>query len=192
MSVSRELYEATAASHKALEKTAFAQRLATGQFGLTAYVDYLRAVAVVVTNLRTAVGRNGTREQRFMLPTLNEWVTHIGADIKTLAPDDPLINPDAQAAAHKLTQKLFRTIVDDPAWSFGLAYVMFGSHNGNRSIVKAISAGLGLEGNTGTTYMRATQPGNPVWSRFKEVLDASIDNSDSLESAQRGAIATFD
>lgn len=52
---SEALREATARAHGELESSEFARRLADGSIGCQTYVDYLRAIAVLVANLRTTL-----------------------------------------------------------------------------------------------------------------------------------------
>lgn len=70
MSASTALRNATVADHQALEDTPFAKSRVGGTVDLVAYVDYLRAVAVVLANLRTAILHHGTPHQRKMVDTL--------------------------------------------------------------------------------------------------------------------------
>lgn len=192
MSASSELRHSTAAAHRALEQTPVAKNLASGRIEHLTYVDYLRAIAVVVANLRTAIKRSGSPVQRQLLPVLDDWSTRIGNDIHQLAPDETLANPDAQTTALALVQKLYLKIADDPAWVFGVAYVLFGSHNGNRSIADAVSRDLAVSGDTGTSYLRATQGDGAAWHRFKILLDQNLEHQEAIHSATGGALATFE
>ncbi len=192
MSARTHLRAATAAIHRELEQAPVAKQLARGQIEQVTYVDYLRAIAVVVANLRTAIARHGTPELRTLLPTLDNWVSRIDADLDVLAPEDGMANRHAQSVALGLTQQVFSRMRDDPAWVFGVAYVLFGSHNGNLAVSDAVKRGLHLSSSAGTTYLRATQQGSRVWPRFKTLLDRAVAGHGEMEAATRGAVAAFE
>ncbi|HKJ15902.1 MAG TPA: biliverdin-producing heme oxygenase [Xanthomonadales bacterium] len=192
MRACHQLREATAEAHKSLERTSFAGQLIRGKVEQNQYVDYLRAVAVIIANLTTAIRRDGTKVLKELLPVLGDWSERIGEDIAALAPDDGLANPYAQAATLKHTQKLFRMIADDPAWVYGLLYVIYGSHNGNLVVAQAISREFNLENDKGTTYLRAISFDESIWPMFKARLDRDLESGNSVESAICGARETFE
>lgn len=192
MSASSKLRQSTAAAHQALEQTPVAESLASGQIERDTYVDYLRAIAVVIASMRTTIQRGGKLIQHEFLPALGDWNTRLEKDINQLAPNEPVANLGALAAAEALTQKLYRKMGEDPNWVVGMAYVLFGSQNGNRSIAEAVSRGLLLDGETGTSYLRATQGDESYWRRFKLLVDQNLTDGESIDSATGGALATFE
>ncbi len=125
MSARTHLRTATAAIHRQLEQAPVAKLLAKGQIERVTYVDYLRAIAVMVANLRTAIARHGTPDLRRLLPTLEDWVGRIDADLDLLASDDGMANRHAQSAAlrrskPRLTGRLRRLNVSArclPGWN---------------------------------------------------------------------------
>jgi len=192
MSATDTLREATARPHRELEDTDLARRLEDGSIERQTYVDYLRAIAVLVANLRTSTRRHGTDDLKDLLPTLDDWVDRIDADIRALGADDATANEQAQVAVLALVQKVYRHLGDEIDWMYGVLYVLYGSHNGNLIIADAVSRGLRLEGDLGTSYLRATRRRRSVWKRFKALVDARLVSQQQRQLAETGAAETFE
>ncbi|HSM03589.1 MAG TPA: biliverdin-producing heme oxygenase, partial [Longimicrobiales bacterium] len=184
--------EATARTHEKLEEAHLAQRLQDGSIERQAYVDYLRAIAVLVANLRTAIRRHGTTDLARVLPTLEDWAERLDADIRTLAGDDATANERAQTAVLKFIQEAYGHLGHETDWLYGVLYVLHGSHNGNRRIADAITRGLDLTGDAGTSYFRATEGRSGVWRSFKAYLDERLVSEEQRRQAGAGAAETFE
>lgn len=196
MTPSGILRRRTAEAHTELENMRFGRRLAAGEIDRTRYSDYLRATATVVASLRTEVRRHRVDRQgvgalRPFLETFDDWTRLLEQDITHLGGDDGMANAAAQRAALDLVQTIRRHLVDAPGWVLGTAYVLFGSHNGNRAVAKAVASGLGLQGRAGTAYLRATCGDKSLWPAFKDHVDRALDSERLVDEAVRGALATF-
>jgi len=191
MSASQALRESTARAHRRLEDTDFARRLADGSIERQTYVDYLRAIAVLVANLRTAIRRHGTDDLNGILPTLDDWADRIAADIRALAADDATANERAQVAVLDLIQKVYLHSGHETDWLYGVLYVLYGSHKGNLSTVDTVSRGLRLEGDLGTSYFRATMNQRLVWKEFQTLADSRLVSHQQRRLAETGAAETF-
>lgn len=191
MPASEALRDATARAHRELESTEFARRLADGSIGRQAYVDYLRAIAVLVANLRTAIRRGGTDDLKGFLPTLDDWLILLDADIRAIAADDATANERAQRAVLDFVQKIYLHSGHESDWLYGVLYVLYGSHSGNLSIVDAVSRGLGLENGLGTAYFRATRNQRLVWKGFKAYIDERLLSHQQRRLAETGADDAF-
>lgn len=191
MSATEALREATARAHRELEGTGIARQLEDGSIERQTYLDYLRAIAVLVANLRTTIRRHGTDDLKGLLPTLDHWTDRIDADIHALAPDDASANQRAQAAALEFVQKVFLHSGHETDWLYGVLYVLYGSHKGNLSIADAVSRGLGLGDGVGTSYFRATRNQGLVWKEFRKQLDARLVSDQQCRLAESGAAEMF-
>jgi len=189
---SQILRERTAKAHTALEQLPFGRRLPAGNIDSTTYLDYLRAIFVLVASLRTDISRHGSELQQHFLTTLEDWAQRLEADIRSLSEDDGLANGEAQDAATRLVQKMRCHLMDDPHWIAGLAYVLYGSHHGNRSIAPAVARALSLPEGVGTSYLLATRHNGSDWSRFKDLLDRTLVETSRVDAAVQGALDTFE
>lgn len=191
MTASSILRERTAQAHAALEEMPFAQRLAAGEIDRIAFLDYLQATNVLIASLRTDIQRHGSDLHQQLLETLEDWCARLESDIKSLNLDKGLANTEALDAALRLVQESRCHLVDDPDFILGLAYVLYGSHNGHRSIASQVSRALALPDGDGMRYFRATQDGPPVWREFKQIIDAHLTEQEQLISAVEGANSAY-
>lgn len=191
-SASEALRNATARAHGELEATEVAHRLREGSIAREAYADYLRAVAVLVASLRTAIRRHGPTDLAHLLPTLEDWAERLAVDIRALAGDDPTANEGAQTAVLQFMQKAYGELGHGSEWLYGVLYVLHGSHNGNRQVAQAIRRGLDLGGGPGTSYLGATEGEPAAWRSFKALLDERLTSEEQHRSAAAGAAEAFE
>ncbi len=191
MSASEHLRRATVQAHRELHGSDLARRFETGSIARHVYVDYLRATAVLVASLRTSLRRRGNEAFAGFLPTLDDWTDRLGADVRALAADDAVSNERAQDVVVRFMQEVYRHLRSETQWLYGVLYVLYGSHNGNRSIAAAISRGLELDDGSGTTYLRATEGEEDVLATFRTLVDAQLVSNEHRDLASEGAAATF-
>jgi hypothetical protein len=73
-----------------------------------------------------------------------------------------------------------------------VAYVLVGSHRGNRSVAPAVAEALDLRDGAGTRYLRATEAtGAAGWEAFRAKLDQALIDEGEIAEAVRGALEVF-
>lgn len=192
MTASSELRKQTAEQHAALEASDFARLLARGTVEREAYAEYLRCIWIVLATLRTQLRRHGSAGERELLKPLDDWVRLLAEDLGYLAPPPAAANPAAHDAALAAAGAIRLHVHTCPPWIFGMAYVLYGSHLGNRLVADAISQGLELPGDRGTHYLRATEVDRSFWRQYRSLLDGLVSGQEALSSAVRGAQDTFE
>jgi heme oxygenase len=191
MTASSELRKQTEEQHAALEDSDFGRLLFRGTLERDGYAEYLRCLWIVLATLRTQLRRHGSAKEKELMMPLDDWVSLLSEDLANLAPPPAVSNPAAHDAALAAAGAIRRHVHTCPAWIFGMAYVLYGSHLGNSLVADAISRGLELPDDLGTRYLRATEVDRALWRQFKSLLDGLVDNQKALDSAVRGAQDTF-
>ena len=191
MTASSDLRKQTEEQHAALEASDFGRLLFRGTLERDAYAEYLRCLWIVLATLRTQLRRHGSANEMELLVPLDDWVSLLAEDLANLAPPPAVANPAAHDAALAAAGAIRRHVHTCPAWIFGMAYVLYGSHLGNSLVADAVSRGLELPDNLGTRYLRATEVDRTFWKHFKSLLDGLVNGQEALDSAVRGARDTF-
>lgn len=191
MTASSELRKQTAEPHAALEASDFGRLLARGTVERDVYAEYLRCLWIVLATLRTQLRRHGSAVERELLKPLDDWVSLLAEDLAFLAPSPAAANPAAHDAALAAAGAIRRYVYTCPPWIFGMGYVLYGSHLGNRLVAGAISQGLELPDDLGTRYLRATEVDRAFWRQFRSQVDALVIGQEAFDSAVQGAEDTF-
>jgi len=180
-SIMARLKEATAEQHRHAESRPMQQAMARGELAHPVFTDYLGQLWLVHRSLETALdGATGSspavgavyRPAHRHAPELIADLTHHGAMIDGIAP---------LTETQQLLDSIERRSLDRPVALLGLLYVLEGSMNGNRYIVRALAKTYGPEG------LRYFDPygdrQRDVWAQFRADMDELV-----LADSERDAI----
>jgi heme oxygenase len=182
----------TAAAHRRLERTAFARSLAEKRVARREYVEYLRALLVIVSTVSGEVQRRGTARDRAFLGCAADWLPLLQDDLDALGGAPSPTDTGARAAALDLARRICDHVGADSAYLIGTAYVLVGSHRGNRSVAPAVAGALDLRDGAGTRYLRASEAtGDAGWKAFRARLDQTLVGEGEIAEAVRGALDVF-
>jgi len=184
------LKEATADQHRHAETRPLQKSMASGDLARPVFVDYLGQLWLVHHALETALdgaaGRSAAvaavyRPEHRHAPELIADLTHHGAIIDGITP---------VSATRRLLDAIERRSLDAPSTLLGLLYVLEGSMNGNRFIVRALAKSHGPEG------LRYFDPygdrQRDVWAQFKTDMDALTLSDDEHDGVVAAAGEMFD
>jgi heme oxygenase len=158
--------------HTSAEGKAFQRRMASGDLTRNDYLRWLGQMLHVHRALEAPLRQRWStdpafaplREEQFQEPYLLEDLGHLNSDPAAhgALPATAALVSEIQQAAH-----------DAPLTLLGFHYVLEGSNNGNRFIVRRLIPALGLADGRGHRYLDPYGDSQPlVWSRFKQDMDA--------------------
>lgn len=179
--VLRPLRNATQALHEALDSQL---PIARDNAGLADYAAHLRALRPWLETVRHVLAAAGD-------PGLDRVARRTERRLAALALDleDAGAAPDAEGA---LPADVFSDGARDPAFAWGLAYVLEGSQLGGASMFKRLGPRLAPH------PMRYFQPVDAPeglaaqWKDFVAQLAAALRDPAAVQAAQRGAVAGFE
>jgi len=193
VTASQRLREATAERHRRLERSRFARALSEKSVGRQQYAEYLQALSVVLSTFVGEVQRCGTPRERDLVQGMATWPRLLQDDLEALGAALSPVNEVAQSAALELAGEVRTQVGTGSAYLAGVAYVLVGSHRGNVRLAPGVSLALGLEGQAGTRYLRATEgAGDEPWEGFRARLDALLPSEGDVAQATQGALETFE
>ena len=193
MPASAQVRARTAELHRRLERTPFARAAQEARVGRVEYLDYLRALSVIVSTVDTEVSRFGSSEQKRLFAALADWRVLLAQDIEALGVSGHRTNSACVRAALGLVGNVRRRVDCDPAYLLGVAYVLFGSHKGNRTLAAPVASALSLSGEAGTQYLGATaRPGKDDWQVVLAAMDEHLVTEGDVDRATAGARDVFD
>ncbi|MCA9698545.1 MAG: biliverdin-producing heme oxygenase, partial [Myxococcales bacterium] len=192
MSVIESLRRAGEGAHERLESTPFAKSLLEGRVERQRYLDYLRAIAIIIDSLRTQTRLYGTASQRTVFECAADWSERLAADLAHLGAGSQARNHPAHVSALAFVDQLQRRFTDGSAFPLGVAYVLTGSHRGHRSIANKIKAALALPDDKGIRFMSATRgQGEGPWKAFLALLERELQGPSAVAEAMEGVRATY-
>ena len=168
--VMERLRAETADLHSSAEGKDFQRRMVKGELTRDDYARWLgqmllvhRALEAPLRALMGSPAFAALREEQLQEPYLLE-------DLDALGQDPAAMTPLPATAA--LVASIERAAAETPLALLGYHYVLEGSNNGNRYIVRQLAPALGLNGH-GQRYLDpygAEQPAK--WAQFKRDMDA--------------------
>jgi heme oxygenase len=178
MDLSVELRNATQEAHRAAESRTFQKSLVGGALAKDQLILYLSQLRAIHACLERMMDEHGDVAKIIGWPDhMARHSRNLEADIQALSGESASTNDDANLPA---TRKLIETVESEvqkqPESLLGFVYVLEGSMNGNRFIVRGLRAGP-LAGQCKFEYFDPYKgEQTTVWGRFKEGLaQVSID-----------------
>ena len=189
---SDKLRQATSEQHHRLQETEFAQAILAREVDLTAYIGYIRVLAIIHAALEKGLDscehslvRQVWSDDLRRLPELledNDYYRY------QLIPDAPAANQAAlQAASH-----ILRLSGENPIALLGCLYVLAGSTKGAQILAPRISQALQLAPGQGLSYLsRHCDPGVAEWQQASSRLDQAVTDSGSIQILTQAAQELF-
>ncbi len=166
------LREETRDLHASAEGKAFQRRMLSGELSREEYVEWLGQMLQVHRALEAHLRRlwssdpafAALREEQFQEP-------YLLADLAALDGASGGHAPLPATAA--LIADIERAAVETPLALLGHHYVLEGSNNGNRYIVRRLAPALGIAHGEGDRYLDPYGEAQPaLWARFKQDMEA--------------------
>ena len=183
--VLRPLRTATHALHEALDARL---PIAREDASLADYAAHLRALRPWLESVRQALAVSGDPGLDRVARRTERRLAALALDLEDAGPAQSLLHGEAAAPADA---QLLAGPARDPAFAWGLAYVLEGSQLGGASMFKRLGPRLAPH------PLRYFQPvdapeGLPAqWKDFVAQLAAALRDPSAVEAAQRGAVAGF-
>ncbi len=175
--------------HQAAETSDFQRRLAKGEVDVEGYGQWLGQMLLVhralETRLRDAAARDPriarvVTEEQYQEPYLLADLQHFGVDTKALTP-----LPGTRGLIDRLASA-------SPLEILGMHYVLEGSNNGNRFIVRAVRKALDLSEGHGDRYLDPYgESQREKWAAFKREMDAATWSAGEADALVAAAKAMF-
>lgn len=192
MTPTERLRRDTRDAHRRLERCRFGRALVEARVDRQDYVDYLRALTVLVATLATQIRRHGAPDDRTVGAPLAGWAKLLQRDLADLVAPATPANLTASDAALEGARRVRLAVGDGTARLLGWLYVLRGSHRGNRTVADGVTRALGLVDSAGTRYLRATAgEGDDGWRACREALDRSLLEERRFAAALAGAEDAF-
>ncbi|MDH3525580.1 MAG: biliverdin-producing heme oxygenase [Acidobacteriota bacterium] len=165
-----QLRNGTRDLHVAAERQELQQRLAAGSLGRGDYVAWLEQMLLVHRALEGALAERMDADPRFAAVTRRQLqVPYLLEDLAALGADPATI--EAVPAVAAFASAAAAAARDEPLRLLGFHYVLEGSNNGNRFIVRALAPRLGLKAESGARYLDPYGPEQPaLWQAFKSEM----------------------
>ncbi len=183
--VLRPLRTATHALHEALDARL---PIAREDASLADYAAHLRALRPWLESVRQALAVSGDSGLGRVARRTERRLAALALDLEDAGPAQGPLQGEAAAPADA---QLLAGPARDPAFAWGLAYVLEGSQLGGASMFKRLGPRLAPH------PLRYFQPvdapeGLPAqWKDFVAQLAAALRDPAAVEAAQRGAVAGF-
>lgn len=181
----RPLRTATHALHEALDARL---PIAREDASLADYAAHLRALRPWLESVRQALAASGDPGLGRVARRTERRLAALALDLEDAGPAQSPLQGEAAAPADA---QLLAGPAHDPAFAWGLAYVLEGSQLGGASMFKRLGPRLAPH------PLRYFQPvdapeGLPAqWKDFVAQLAAALRDPAAVEAAQRGAVAGF-
>jgi heme oxygenase len=161
----------TADLHKRAETSEFQQRMVGGRLSRDDYVAWLGQMYCIHVALEAPL-RLRAADSRFAAVTEEQYQEpYLVADLATFDVDPATIEP--LPATRALCDRIARDAESDPLRLLGFHYVLEGSNNGNRFIVRGLRPALGLTPGHGDRYLDPYgESQGERWRKFKEDMTA--------------------
>lgn len=174
--------------HDRAEGREFQSRLVKGEIDRETYSRWLGQMLLVHRALEAPLKKACLGDPRFAAVKAEQYQEpYLLADLIALGFDAATIEP--LPATRRLIEDIERAALEDPLQLLGFHYVMEGSNNGNRFIVRAIGPALRIDRSSGARYLDPYGDEQPAkWKEFKTEMNATgfdADQSDRLVAAAR-------
>lgn len=199
MSVMETLKEKTWPLHQRAERHPLQAAIVRGKLPADQYAEHLGQMLLVHRALEKHLAKLVDKDERvakvvrpeqYQEPYLLDDLAHFGGSTE----------PDGLAPTNDLIDKFHAEASQRPLFLLGAHYVLEGSNNGNRFIVKAVRPAYGLEPGKGDRYLDPYGDEQPAkWAAFKDAMteadfsqaeqDAILDGANAMFE---GMIAMFD
>lgn len=183
------LRESTRAAHQDAEKRPLNRALARGSISREAWVKHLEQLLLLHRALERRIDRSPRTDAcwRTIADPARRRTPDLEADLAFYGGSPaPAAGPATQAALAAI-----ESATDDE--TIGMAYVIEGSTNGGRFLVRSLCRALSLDPTTGGT--RALDPYGDAqperWSSFKAALQAEPLDPERFDRIRRGADLMF-
>lgn len=185
----------TAEHHRRAETHAFQKALASGSIGREGYASWLaqmwhmhKALEAPLAEARAASPAIAAivTEEQFQVPYLESDLSAFGIDPASTEPC-----PTARAFAEQMG-KLDPTDENDRLTLLGMHYVVEGSNNGNRFIVRSIAPALGLTPDQVRYLVPYGERQPELWAAFKTELNAQGWEGEKVDHLVKAAGEMFD
>lgn len=174
--------------HDRAEGREFQGRLVKGAIDRDLYARWLGQMLLVHRALEAPLREACLGDPRFAAVQAEQYQEpYLLADLIYLGFDTATIEP--LPATSRLIADIEKAAHDDPLQLLGFHYVMEGSNNGNRFIVRAIGPSLRIDRGSGARYLDPYGDEQPAkWKQFKQDMNAvgfERDQADRLVAAAR-------
>lgn len=192
--VMERLKTETADLHHAAERAEFQQRMVGGRLTRQEYVGWLGQMYLVHRALEAPLRRLWGDDPRFAALTAEQYQEpYLVADLETLGADPAAVVP--LPATRALCERIELDAGHAPLRLLGYHYVLEGSNNGNRFIVRSLRPALGLTPGSGDRYLDPYGEAQvEIWRGFKEAMAAvafTAAEEDALVAAARDMFAAI-
>jgi heme oxygenase len=103
-----------------------------------------------------------------------------------------MVSPHSSPAGEAAAREIAALAACSPLAPLGMLYVLEGSTNGNRFIVRAVRGGLRLTPGTGDSYLNCYGEEQPVrWQSFKQGLESATFTEAEYQQLADGAVLIF-
>lgn len=186
MSLADTLKTRTAEMHRFAETRPLQKALVSGRADAVLLGTYLAQLGHLHRSLEEAIAHDALA--KFHVLT-SEHSRHIGNDLVALA-----LQPDVLEVTRQQSGQLLARSSDDPWFALGGLYVLEGSMNGNRFIMRALAASLDLPpGAPGLSYWDPYGPAQrDRWLAFRSQLDQLQLDENQRHSVLMGADFMFE
>ncbi|MDQ0034971.1 heme oxygenase [Variovorax boronicumulans] len=182
--VLRPLRTATHALHEALDSRL---PIARDDASLADYAGHLRALRPWLQAVRDALAASGVPGLERIARRTDRRLAALVLDLDDLGAS----NTSEQESALDTTPRLAEEAVRDPAFAWGLAYVLEGSQLGGMAMHKRLGARLAPH--PLRYFQPVDAPGGLAaqWKEFVAQLGAALADPSAIDAARRGAVAGF-
>lgn len=182
--VLRPLRTATHALHEALDSRL---PIARDDASLADYAVHLRALRPWLQAVRDALAASGVPGLERIARRTDRRLAALALDLDDLGAS----NTSEQESALDTTPRLAEEAVRDPAFAWGLAYVLEGSQLGGMAMHKRLGARLAPH--PLRYFQPVDAPGGLAaqWKEFVTQLGAALADPLAIDAARRGAVAGF-
>ncbi|MGJ7603441.1 biliverdin-producing heme oxygenase [Variovorax sp. LT1R20] len=178
------LRTATQALHEALDSRL---PIARDDASLADYAGHLRALRPWLQAVRDALAASGVPGLERIARRTDRRLAVLALDLDDLGAS----NSSEQESALDTTPRLAEEAVRDPAFAWGLAYVLEGSQLGGMAMHKRLGARLAPH--PLRYFQPVDAPGGLAaqWKEFVAQLGAALADPLAIDAARRGAVAGF-
>lgn len=182
--VLRPLRTATHALHEALDSRL---PIARDDASLADYAGHLRALRPWLQAVRDALAASGVPGLERVARRTDRRLAALALDLDDLGAS----NTSEQGDGLDTTPRLAEEAVRDPAFAWGLAYVLEGSQLGGMAMHKRLCARLAPH--PLRYFQPVDAPGGLAaqWKEFVAQLGAALADPSAIDAARRGAVAGF-
>jgi heme oxygenase len=197
--LTRARKEKTRDLHEVVEHHPFQQELLKGSLPRERYVAFLGEMHAIHTTLDAALATHGETSKvlRRVLanyssqkPFLEDDLAFFGQEAASLIERTKLAG--MKPAAEGFSQRLMRTLSENPIGLLGFLYVLEGSRNGGRVIARCVRNAYPLSDGRGTAFLDPYgENQRERWQRFKGSLDNLVLSETDRAGVVEGARVAF-